>query len=334
MARMPKAAALLFAVLGSCVSEHESSLVFGETMGTTWQLTLPVDADGAAAFRVVQAELDLVEELMSPWRPESDLSRFARADVGVAVQVAPETLEVLELAGEVWAASGGAFDPTVGALVEASGFGVAEEPADFAVREAAEGVIGLDLIAVDPGERTLSKARAGLSLDLSAVAKGYAVDRAGAALVTSGFEDFLLEVGGEVLCRGESGDKGHWVVGVEAPNLLRARALTALRIKDMAVATSGDYRNKREIDGELRAHIFNAKTGAPVQSELTSVTIVARECATADAYATAAMAMGYEGAWELVLGTPGVEAVFVSRSQETGALEQRWSEGALALKLR
>ncbi|MCH2106207.1 MAG: FAD:protein FMN transferase, partial [Planctomycetes bacterium] len=121
-----RVALLLVTALSACALEQDNSLVFGETMGTTWRLTLPQNADAEAAYGVVQAELDLVEELMSPWRQESDLSRFADAEVGDPVQVARETLEVLEIARGAWRASAGAFDPTVGALVEASGFGVAE----------------------------------------------------------------------------------------------------------------------------------------------------------------------------------------------------------------
>jgi len=327
-----RAALLLVTALSACALEQDTSLVFGETMGTTWRLTLPQGADGEAAYGVVQAELDLVEELMSPWRPESDLSRFADAEVGSPVQVAQETLEVLEIARGAWLASAGAFDPTVGALIEASGFGAADGQAEPSEREAAQRTIGLELIEVDAGEKTLTKRREGLSLDLSAVAKGYAVDRAGASLVGAGYEDFLLEVGGEVLCRGGSGREDHWVVGVEAPEVFRGDAVAALMIHDLAVATSGDYRNLREIDGELQPHIFNAKTGAPVRSELTSVTVIAEDCATADAYATAAMAMGYEEASSWLRSTPGVEAIFLLRSDAAGALEQRWSEGALALK--
>ena len=114
--------------------------------------------------------------------------------------------------------------------------------------------------------------------------------------------------------------------------MFRRDAIAALMIRDLAVATSGDYRNLREIEGELQPHIFNANTGAPVQSELTSVTVIAGDCATADAYATAAMAMGYEEASSWLRSTPGVEAIYLLRREATGALEQRWSEGALALK--
>ena len=170
--------------------------------------------------------------------------------------------------------------------------------------------------------------------NLSAVAKGYAVDRAGAALLSAGHEDFLLEVGGEVLCRGGNGVNDHWLVGVETPTLLPGRATATLKIRDLAVATSGDYRNLREIDGALQPHIFNAKTGSPVQGPLASVTIIAADCATADAYATAAMAMGFEGALGWLGPLPQVEAIFLLRTDAPGELLEHWTEGALALKRR
>lgn len=325
---------LLLVSLAACAPEEANLVVAGETMGTTWQLSLPAGADEEEVSRVVQGQLDRIEELMSPWRPESDLSRFARAEVSVPVHVDVETLKVLGLAEETWRATSGAFDPTVGALVEATGFGVAEGPALPGEREAAQRTIGMDLLEVDAVAGTLTKLRAGLSLDLSAVAKGHAVDRAGAALLGAGYEDFLLEVGGEVLCRGGNGKEDHWVVGVEGPALLRARAVAALEIRDLAVATSGDYRNLREIDGVLQSHIFNAKTGEPVQSLLASVTVIAADCATADAYATAAMAMGFEAALAWLDPLPQVEVIFLLRTDVPGELIEHWTEGALALGRR
>ena len=335
MALMRGPLSVLFLIsLAACGTGGSTLVVSGETMGTTWKLSLPNGSGGEAASRLVQEQLDRIEGLMSPWRPESDLSRFAAAAVGVPVRVDAETLTVLELAEEVWRATSGAFDPTVGALVEAAGFGVAEGPASPSEREAAQGKVGMDLLEVNVGAGTLTKLRAGLSIDLSAVAKGHAVDRAGAALLNAGHVDFLLEVGGEILCRGGNGVDDYWVVGVEAPALLPGRALTAVKIRNQAVATSGDYRNLREIDGALQPHIFNAKTGSPVQSPLASVTVIATDCATADAYATAAMAMGFEGALAWLGPLPQVEAIFLLRSDAPGELLEHWTEGALALKRR
>jgi len=331
MAHMQKASPLLlFSLALGCAQEPPTFVVFGETMGTTWQLSLHEGVDGGEAYQLVQEQVDLVEALMSPWIPESDVSRFAAADVGAPISVASETLEVIELARATWEATAGAFDPTVGALVEASGFGVSVEASVESERLAARGVVGFDAIEVDMSERTITKLARGLRLDLSAIAKGYAVDRAADALTGGGYEDFFLEVGGELVCRGGNGERDDWIVGVEAPNMdpLGPRRLhTALHLTGVGVATSGDYRNRRELDGELRAHIFDPRTGESVSGALGSVTVIAPSCATADAYATAGMVMGVEAALEWLESVPGVEAIFISRGAD-GALLQHQTSGA------
>jgi thiamine biosynthesis lipoprotein len=326
-------ALLLTTVALSCAREAETFLVFGETMGTTWQLSLRADADGRAAYHLVQEQVDLVEGLMSPWVSESDLSRFAQAEADVLVPVSKETMEVVLLARATWQETGGAFDPTIGALVEASGFGVAEATQDESSRRAAMEYVGFNAIEVDVQTRTLKKARAGVRLDLSAVAKGYAVDRAAAALSDAGYEDFFLEVGGEIFAKGGNGERDDWVVGIEAPSedpLAPRRVFTSLYVTGVGVATSGDYRNLRELNGELQSHLFDPRTGEPVSRELGSVTVIAPNCATADAYATAAMVMGLERGMEWLESVSAVEAVFISRSAE-GDLSKHQTSGAEAL---
>ena len=329
-------ALLLASVALSCAREAETYLVFGETMGTTWQLSLRAGADSRAAYHVVQKEVDLVEALMSPWVPESDLTRFAQAGPGVPVQVSEETMEVVLLAHATWEETEGAFDPTIGALVEASGFGVAEEAQPESVRSAAMLDVGFSAIEVDAEASTLTKARAGLRLDLSAAAKGYAVDRAAAALSEAGYEDFFLEVGGEVFCRGGNGERDGWVVGIEAPSadpLAMRRVFTSLHVTGVGVATRGDYRNLRELNGELQSHLFDPRTGEPVSKALGSVTVIAPDCATADAYATAAMVLGLEAGLKWLESVPGVEAVFIARSP-TGELIQSQTSGVDVLLVK
>ncbi len=328
-----KEALLLATVALSCSQEPETFLVFGETMGTTWQLSLCAGADGKTAYHLVQEQVDLVEGRMSPWIPESDVSRFAQAGAGDPVSVSEETMEVVLLARATWQATDGAFDPTIGALVEASGFGVADDAGDEPSRRAAMDDVGFNAIEVDVDARVLRKARAGVRLDLSAVAKGYAVDLAQAALVEAGYEAFFLEVGGEVFARGGSGDRDGWMVGIEAPSadpLAPRRVFTSLYVTGVGVATSGDYRNVRELNGELRSHLFDPKTGEPVSRALGSVTVIASDCATADAYATAAMVMGLERGMQWLESVPDVEAVFISRGAE-GDLSKHLTAGAEAL---
>ena len=321
-------ALLLCCLAAACAGGEQNFTVFGETMGTSWRLQIPLGTDGEVAYRVVQAEVDHIEELMSPWKPESDLSRFAGLSPGEALRVAPETLAVLAIARETWAATDGAFDPTIGAVVEASGFGVAVEPASLAQRERSRSAVGFDAVVIDAQAETLMKLREGVRLDLSAVAKGYSVDRAAEALEAAGFDDFLLEVGGEIVCHGGSGTAVRWIVGIEAPTLL-SEVLVRLALTDLAVATSGDYRNVRELDGNSKSHLFDPETGESISGSLSSVTVIAEDCATADAYATAAMVMGIEAAAAWIESVDGVEAVFVSQGVE-GAWVEHWTSGARA----
>jgi len=326
---------LLASAVLSCAREAETFVVFGETMGTTWQLSLHTGADARAAYLIVQEQVDLVERRMSPWVADSDLSRFAEAAPGVPVPVAEETLEVVLLARATWKATEGAFDPTIGALVEASGFGVAEPADALPLRRAALDTVGFGAIEVDTEAGTLTKDRPGVRLDLSAVAKGYAVDRAAAALTAAGHEDFFLEIGGEILARGGNGERSDWVVGIEAPDadpLAPRRIYMSLRVTGVGVATSGDYRNRRELDGEVQSHIFDPRTGETVSGELGSVTVIAPDCATADAYATAAMVLGLEAGLEWLESVPEVEAVFIARGPG-GDLFQGGTSGADALIL-
>ena len=336
MVRMQKvfSIALVFLAL-SCAREAPTFVVFGETMGTTWQLKLHAGADGPQAYQLVQAEVDSVEELMSPWIEGSDISRFASAAVDEAVVISPLTLEVVSLARETWGASGGAFDPTIGALVEASGFGVSSDAAERSEREAAHSTVGFKAIEIDVEERSLVKLRDGVRLDLSAVAKGYAVDRAAVALSGAGYEDFFLEVGGEIYCHGVNGEGDEWVIGVEAPNLdplAPRRIFASLSLSGLGVATSGDYRNRRQLDGEENSHLFNPKSGETVSSELASVTVITDDCARADAYATAAMVMGLEAGVSWLESAPGVEAVFIARDS-VGALKMHATSGCAELGL-
>lgn len=334
--RMQKASSIAFICLAlSCAREAPTFLVFGETMGTTWQLKLRSEADGTEAYRLVQGEVDSVEGLMSPWIPESDISRFAAAEVGAPVVIDPLTLEVVILAKETWESSGGAFDPTIGALVEASGFGVAVDVGQESERLAAREAIGFDAIKIDVERSSLVKLRRGVRLDLSAVAKGYAVDRAATALHSSGYEDFFLEVGGEIFCRGGNGDREDWVVGIEAPEtdmLAPRRVFARLHLTGVGVATSGDYRNRRQLDGEESSHLFDPKTGGTISSELGSVTVIAADCATADAYATAAMVMGLEAGLKWLESNPEIEAIFIARESD-GTLIKHETSGCVELML-
>jgi len=265
----------------------------GATMGTTWRVRLaaPRTLARETVEAGVRARLDQVVAQMSTWAPGSDLCRFNAAPAGEWRALPPEFLEVLACGLEVAARSGGAFDPAAGALVDAWGFGPApargvpdEEALAAALARGDWRRLQVDLLggrARQPG---------GLALDLSAIAKGYAVDRVADWLEARGWPDHLVEVGGELRGAGVRPDGQPWWVALESPGAAGEEPLVALH--GLAVATSGDYHRWFEQDGERYAHTIDPRDGRPVRHGLASVSVLHARCMAADALSTALTVLG------------------------------------------
>lgn len=264
-------------------------------MGTTWSL-VAVSAPGDTA-RTVQAALDRVVAQMSQWEPDSDLSRFNRAAPDTWRGVPPEFARVLRAGLEVSAASGGAFDPAMGALSDLWGFGATPRSTapDGAAIDAARAPAGA--IAFDgPGLRAR---RAGpAQLDFSGIAKGFGVDLAAQSLLRHGLRHFLLEVGGELRGQGLKPEGEPWWVDIETPPGLRAPPLR-VALHELSVATSGNYRRWLDADGRRHAHTLDPRTGRPVENDVASVTVLHENCMMADAWATALTVLGPEAGMAL-----------------------------------
>lgn len=301
-------------------------------MGTFWKAVVLVPDGGSSRVlgEVIQRDLDAVDLAMSTWKDSSDLSQFNRAKAGEVVDVSELTLDVVRLCGPWVAATGGAFDPTVGPLVRVWGFGTYEEveaPTEESIRGALE-LVGFD--GVEIRGSGLVKARDGVEVDLSAVAKGHAVDLAAASLVETGCESFMLEVGGEVVTRGQNSLGGPWRLGIIDPlppegvepnhplNLGAERYVGRIALSGQAMATSGDYRNVREVNGRIVAHAIDPRSGQPIDHDLASVTVIASTCAEADALATAALVLGPEAGLKLLGSREGVEAYLLVRTTKEG----------------
>lgn len=330
-ARLLGGSLLCLAVLGSALAScspppgEVAERFSGLTMGTTWSATVTMDrpmdgADRRALQAAIEAELEAINAAMSTYIEDSDLSRFNAAPGSQPVDVALSVLQVITISRRVFEASGGAFDPTVGPLVDLWGFGpnpAAEQtPADGALREART-LVGFDKVQPNAAKLTLTKTKRGVQLDLSAVAKGYAVDQVALALERRGRDDFLIEVGGEVVVHGHRPGGGPWRLAVEDPSRDSAgaepRALVRLLLDNCALATSGDYRNWRRLsDGTRVSHTIDPRTGRPVQNDLAAASVVAPTCAVADAWATALMVLGEDGL-EAIEALPDVEALFQFR---------------------
>jgi len=294
----------------------------GSSMGTIYSVKvaardLPAESRGAIQ-RAIAAQLDRVDRLMSTYRPESELSRFNRHVANVGFPAARETLEVFRVAREVSELSGGAFDVTVGPLVAAWGFGATDRiPAPPPAAELAQlrERVGFRRVAVDVAAGTLSKTRPGVVCDLSAIAKGYAVDRVVAALRELGHADFLVEVGGEVRAHGRRLDGGLWRVAIERPDAGRRDVHEVVPLSDIALATSGDYRNYYEVDGQRVSHTIDPRTGRPIEHALASVSVLHADAIHADALATALNVLGPEAGYALA-EREGLAAYFLVRRKD------------------
>ncbi|KQY28932.1 thiamine biosynthesis protein ApbE [Caulobacter sp. Root487D2Y] len=302
----------------------------GQTMGTTWSVKLvaPPTANADALTAMAQRELDGVVREMSPWEPLSDLSRYNRAAAGRWTALPPAFAQVLRCALEVAEATDGAFDPTLGALVDLWGFGPrpfsgSPPPADAAAR--ARDAAGWRRLTLD-GDSLFQPG--GLRLDLNGVAKGFAVDQVAAALDRAGARSYLIEVGGELRGTGAKPDGQPWWVELERPPTANDGLRTLVALHGLSVATSGDYRRFFEHDGRRYAHTLDPATAAPVANPTVSVTVLDESCMRADAYATALTVMAPDAALAFA-DAHGLAAMILARGP-TG-LEERLSPALSAM---
>ena len=329
---------LAFAVRQLWWLAAEESVIGGPTMGTTWSVRLDsrdrTREDLAQARAAIQASLSRVDQRMSTWKPDSELSRFNLHASTEPFPISAETFQVLDLARQVGERTDGAFDVTVKPLVAAWGFGAgARAPGhgpDATELAALRQRVGLDLLELDAAGGTVRKRRPDVECDLSAIAKGFAVDEVVRSLEALGWDAFLVEVGGEVGARGERPAGGPWRVGVERPDSLGRAVHARVDLVDQAMATSGDYRNFYEQDGKRLAHIIDPRSGRPVQHGLASVSVVHRRAALADAWATALGVLGPEEGFARA-EREGLAGYFLVRV-EGGSFESRSTRAFLALQ--
>lgn len=282
--------------LAGCGRQQAPTQLSGSTMGTTWHLTYQGSEQVTQAE--VQAVLERVEQSMSTWRDDSEISRFNRAAVAAWQPVSADFLAVMQAAHAVWSASAGAFDVTVAPAVNLWGFGPGErrdEPPSTQQVETVLEQVGTAAIEIDASGSRLRKS-APRQLDFSSLAKGYAVDAVAQLLLDRGVNDFLVEVGGEMRLAGLSPRGDAWRVAIEQPQAGTRAVATAIALSDVAVATSGDYRNFFEYGGRRYSHSIDPRTGWPVSHELVSVTVVASSAMMADAWATTLTVLGADEA--------------------------------------
>ncbi len=331
---------MLIAVLLASGCGEPGSLVeiHGSTMGTTYSVKLvelPEDLTADALKAQIDARLDTVNALMSTYRPNSELSRFNASRSTEWFPVDSELADLVARAQSISTLSDGAFDVTVGPLVNLWGFGPDAHPfriPDQQTIEETRSRVGHEKLDVREEPPALRKAHPELYVDLSAIAKGYGVDQVAGVLDRLGVSAYLAEIGGEIKAKGTKPGDQPWRIAIERPDATSRTVYRVVALEDDAMATSGDYRNFYERDGQIYSHTIDPATGRPVAHALASVTVITEDCATADALATTFLVLGPERGLSLAESL-GVGAFFVTRAGEdyahaaTSAFEASVSEG-------
>ncbi|MEH6814421.1 MAG: FAD:protein FMN transferase [Motiliproteus sp.] len=314
--------ALVSSALTGCSDRNDSQQLIqtltGATMGTSYtvKVVAPQSTDLVSLKSAIQSELDRIESRMSTYKQDSELSIFNHTESEQWFSVSVETARVVGLGLEISAQTQGAFDMTVGPLVNLWGFGpgnsISKSPSQQQIDELLPR-IGYQAIAARNDPPELRKTN-NAYLDLSAIAKGYAVDVV-ADLLSQDYGSYLVEIGGELKAHGLKPDGTHWRIAVESPSSGQRNIQKIINVENTAIATSGDYRNYFEQDGVRFSHTIDPATGKPITHRLASVTILDPSCARADALATAMMVLGKEKGLALAkqLKTP---AFFISKSEQ------------------
>lgn len=272
----------------------------------------------------VDSVLEAMDRCLSLYRTDSELTAFNQTTTHVFRS--PYFYEVLRKAEEVFRESEGLFDPTVLPLVEVYGFGPSRKRSG-ADPDSLRQWVGFSFIGYD--RTSVWKKKAGVRLDFNGIAQGYTVDLVASYLKTKGVEDYLVEIGGEIVCRGEKSPGKPWTIGIENPEQ-PGKYLTIIPLKNRAMTTAGNYRSRYVADGQVFTHIINPKTGAMEQSNLLSVTVFAPDAITADGYDTAFMVMGLDRTRAFLARHPELDAWLVY-SDEGGQLKTEATDGLKAL---
>ena len=318
---------ILMVVLAGC--DEPFMAISGSTMGTTFQVKIARDEgalDARVLAREIDARLDEVNRQMSTYRKDSEISRFNRSRSTNWVRVSPDFARVLRVAHQISTWSDGAFDVTVGPLVNLWGFGPNAIPArvpspdSIAARKAR---VGYEKVRVDRSASAIKKEVGGVYCDLSAIGKGFGVDRVASYLDSLGVEGYFIEIGGELRTKGRNHLGQRWRVGIASP--AEPGALQkVLVLENMSLATSGDYHNYFERDGVRYSHTLDPRTGRPITHGLASVSVVHPSCLYADGLATAINVMGPERGFA-VAEARGLAAFMIVRREE-GFVEKMTSE--------
>ena len=326
---------LLFLVIGTVIIikqqkninyQHDEGFIFG----TIYHITYHSDTN---LKKEIEAELKKVDQSLSPFNKTSVISKVNRNENPV---IDPMFKEVFLLAENISNETHGAFDITVAPLVNEWGFGFKKgvEPTRQVI-DSLKYIVGYQKVKLTP-KNYVQKQDPRIMLDCSAIAKGYGCDVVARLLRKNGINDYMIEIGGEIVTRGFNQKQEPWRIGVNKPtddSLNTSQELqTILNVTDIAMATSGNYRNFYYKNGKKYAHTIDPKTGYPVQHNILSATVLAKDCATADAYATSFMVLGLEGAQKILQQHPELMAYLIYADKD--GKNQTWYSPSLKSKIQ
>lgn len=287
-------------------------------MGTTYNITfVGAPATGAQLKPSVDSLLVAINASMSTYIPSSLISQLnASQEIENPMAIDDHFAAVFARSIEIHELTASAFNPAIGPLIAAWGFG-AQEPRALTDEEVStlKEHTDFSVFQFDAQNQTVSKSNPNAQIDFSAIAKGYGVDAVGLFLEQKGINNYFVEIGGEVRTRGQHPASRPWRTGIDVPspnqNTTQRQLQIAINLNDQALATSGNYRNFYVRDGQKYVHTINPFTGYPEESDLLSVSVIAADCMTADAFATAFMVLGSERAMKLASSIENLEAYFI-----------------------
>jgi thiamine biosynthesis lipoprotein len=325
--------ALLTASCSNDTSQARLKEFDGDAQGTTYHVKvvdLPAALSPETVKSAIEAELDDINRHFSTYTPDSELSRFNQSRDTGWIPASAGLVQVLAEAQRVSKLSGGAYDVTVGPLVNLWGFGPQDNGDRIPAQEeiaAAQARTGYDHLHLRTSPPSIRKEIPDMYVDVNSIAQGYSVDRVALRLDSLGIANYLVEVGGELRGKGLNQLNGHWRIGIERPAPGERSVYTIIKIANVGVSTSGDYRDYFERDGQRYSHTIDPHTGRPITHQLASVTVVSENTMRADALSTALMVLGPEDGYHLA-EQEGLAAYFIIKTdtgftdRETPAFDQ------------
>ena len=301
----------------SCTSERSQYTISGNTMGTTYSVKL-VSIESGINIQSIDNKIDSIlvsiNKQMSTWDPTSDISKFNSLTSIEPLSISDDLVHVIDNSINISKKTNGLFDITVYDLMRIWGFGpnpMSSFPKNDDIEQVLK-ITGYENINIT--NKKISKNNIKVKLDLNAIAKGFGVDKVFQFMRSEGFEDVFVEIGGEVRFSGRNRRNQNWSIGIEDPminGMTQNEIAAILSLSKSAIATSGNYRNIVNLDGELLGHTINPRTGFPIQTDVISVTVLSQSCMVADAWATALMVMDYDTGYAKVEDESDIDAVWI-----------------------